>query len=319
MGKIKIRQGDDFFSKILRNIFIQLRISREIFKQKNVDLWIFFLDAHALLLPVLTSKLLSKKIVFLLAASIRKSSDSQKNFLDKFLIWAEYLNLKLTNGIIVYSENLIKEWELEMYASKLYVAHEHILNFDEYKIKKNFNKRSNLIGYVGRFSKEKGIIEFLESMTLILEEKNELKFIICGDGDLKEDVELYLDANNLHGKVKLLGWVSHEELPNILNDLKLLVLPSYSEGLPNIMLEAMACGTPVLATSVGAIPDIITSQEIGFLMNNNSPDSIAKNVLRVIRCSELEHISKNANKMVKNNFNYEKTVQRWFNILKNFN
>ena len=53
-------------------------------------------------------------------------------------------------------------------------------------------------------------------------------------------------------------------------------------------------------------------------MNNNSPNSIAKNVLKVIRLPELEITSTNANKMIKRNFNYETTVKRWFDILKNF-
>jgi hypothetical protein len=67
-----------------------------------------------------------------------------------------------------------------------------------------------------------------------------------------------------------------------------MVIPSFTEGLPNIMLEAMACGTPVLATPVGAISDIIRDSETGFIMENNSPKCIIENVNRVIGSSELE-------------------------------
>ncbi len=100
--------------------------------------------------------------------------------------------------------------------------------------------------------------------------------MIIGDGDLKSNVNKYLSQNGLENNVKLVGWSSHEDLPKYLNSLKLLVIPSYTEGLPNIMLEGMACGTPVLATGVGAIPDIINDEKTGFIMENNSPECIAK-------------------------------------------
>ena len=74
---------------------------------------------------------------------------------------------------------------------------------------------------------------------------------------MKDNIEAYLVKNNLSDTVKLTGWIPHGELPKYLNELKLLVVPSYTEGLPNIVLEAMACGTPILETSVGGIPDFI--------------------------------------------------------------
>ena len=100
-----------------------------------------------------------------------------------------------------------------------------------------------------------------------------------------------------------------------LNELKLLVLPSYTEGLPNIMLEAMACGTPVLATPVGAIPDVIKDGETGFIMENNSPERIAENVIRALNDSNLDIIVKNARELVEKDFTYEAAVERYRKIL----
>ena len=121
---------------------------------------------------------------------------------------------------------------------------------------------------------------------------------------------------NLNNKVELTRWIPHDELPDYLNELKLLILPSYTEGLPNIMLEAMACGTPVLATPVGAIPDVITDGETGFILENNSPECIAENVMRALNHHDLEKIVKNARELVEKEFTYEAAVKRYRAILK---
>ena len=104
-----------------------------------------------------------------------------------------------------------------------------------------------------------------------------------------------------------------------LNELKLLILPSYTEGLPNIMLEAMACGTPVLATKVGAIPDIIKDGETGFFLEDNSPECIAKSILNILNMPDekLEQVSESARKFVEDEFTFEKVAARWGQILSN--
>ncbi len=96
---------------------------------------------------------------------------------------------------------------------------------------------------------------------------------------------------------------------------RLLVLPSYTEGLPNIMLEAMACGTPVLATPVGTIPDVIIDGKTGFIMENNSPECIAANVVRALSSPDLERIAEDGKRFAEENFSFEKTVENWKGIL----
>ncbi len=144
-----------------------------------------------------------------------------------------------------------------------------------------------------------------------------MEFLIVGDGRLRNEIENYLNENNITDRVKLTGWIPHDELPDYLNELKLVVLPSYTEGLPNLMLEAMACGTPVLATPVGAIPDVITDNETGFIMASNSPECIVKNVIRVLEHSNTEMIVENAKVLVEREFTYVAAVERYRRILAN--
>jgi glycosyltransferase involved in cell wall biosynthesis len=72
----------------------------------------------------------------------------------------------------------------------------------------------------------------------------------------------------------------------------------------------MACGTPVLATSVGGVPDLIKDGNIGFIMADNSPECIARNVIRALEHPELEKIVKNARKFIKDEYSYEVMVRK---------
>ncbi|MCK4733232.1 MAG: glycosyltransferase family 4 protein [Methanophagales archaeon] len=303
--------------RTINHIFMQLRISFKLIGlAKSVDIWIFFLDSQALLLPVITAKLMRKKIIFALAASIMKSAKAQKDTLANVLVYSEAINYKLSNRIILYSPNLIKEWNLEKYKNKICIAHEHFFDFDKFKIKKKFDARKNLVGYIGRLSEEKGVLNFVKAIPEIIKKRGDLEFLIGGDGQLRDKIKRYLEGENLNDKVKLPGWVPREEFLTYLNELKLFVLPSYTEGLPHTILEAMACGTPVLATPVGAIPDVIKDGETGFIMENNSPECIAENIVRALKHANLDEIVENARVLVEREFTYEAAVERYRKILK---
>ncbi|MCL0059460.1 glycosyltransferase family 4 protein [Dehalococcoidia bacterium] len=311
----------NIFNKIINYISIQLIFSSKIIKlTKDVNIWVFFTGTHALLLPMIAAKLMRKKIVFALVSSIKDISKAQKNtffniLVYNVLIYSEDINYKLSNHIILYSPNLIKEWNLEKYRNKISIAHEHSLDFDKFKVTKTFDERIDLIGYIGRLSEEKGVLNFVKAIPEISKRKSHLEFLIGGDGQLRDGIKEYFGNENLNDKVKLAGWISHDELPNYMNELKLLVLPSHTEGLPNIMLEAMACGTPVLATPVGAIPDVIKDGETGFIMENNSPECIAENVIRALNHLNLGQTAQNARALVEREYTYEKAVEGYRNIL----
>jgi glycosyltransferase involved in cell wall biosynthesis len=282
---------------------------------RNVDFWIFFIGGNSLVLPVLTAKLLRKKVVLDLPGSITLVAKFSNDILSKPIEILEKINLILSNKIILYSPNLIKEYDLEKYKNKISIAHEHLIDFSKFKIKKKFDERANLMGYIGRLSEEKGVLNFVKATPEISKEKGDLEFLIGGDGQLCDKIKKHLDENNLTDKVNLAGWIPHDKLPDYLNELKLVVLPSYTEGLPNLMLEAMACGTPVLATPVGAIPDMITDGETGFIMEDNSSACIAENVVRALEHPDLERIVGDARALVEREFTYEAAVERYRGIL----
>jgi glycosyltransferase involved in cell wall biosynthesis len=164
-------------------------------------------------------------------------------------------------------------------------------------------------------SLEKGVLNFVEAIPRISKEQDNIKFFLGGNGPLYERIKEELKNNDLSQKVKLVGWIAHDKIADYLNELKMVVLPSYSEGLPTIVLEAMACGTPVLATPVGGVPDMIKDRETGFILENNSPKCIAENIIRALESKNLDEIVINARKLVDENYTYEVAVERYRDIL----
>lgn len=304
------------FTRAISYLWTQLRISYKLMKlTRNVDLWIFFIGGEGLVLPVLTAKLLRRAVIIASAGSGLKVAQAQRDPLARVSALLQSINHSLSDRIILYSERLLEEHGLQKYRNKIRIAPRHFLNINMFGIRKRLEERDDRVGYIGTLSVAKGVPNFIEAIPRVLEEKNKLEFLIGGSGQLQGEIEAYLENQGLNCKVKLLGWIPHDELPKYLNDLKLLVLPSYTEGLPNIILEAMACGTPVLATAAGAIPDIIKDGESGFIMEDNSPECIARNIIRALNHPSLEQMTKNARALIETEFTYRKAVEKYRKIL----
>jgi len=313
--EIRQLKSKNIFIRLFSYIRMQLKASFLIIKlkrKKSINTCVFFMEDGALL-PILISKLINNKTIWILPSNILLTDKDNIILETKILLYIRVLSYYFIDRIIVYSESLIMEWCLEKYINKIFVCSEHFINVNNFKVAKKYNERQKMVGYIGRFSGEKGVFNFIEAIPLI----QECDFVVIGDGNLRSKITGYINENNLSEKVRLMGWVSHDELPEYLNKLKLLVLPSYTEGLPNIMLEAMACGTPVLATPVGAIPDVIKDGETGFLLENNSPECIAETALKILHMPDdkLEKVSDNARALVEEKFTFEAAVERWSEIM----
>ncbi|MCP4613566.1 MAG: glycosyltransferase family 4 protein [Planctomycetes bacterium] len=301
--------------RVVHFVSLQIKFAYAVARwSRKTDAYIFFMG-EGLLMSVLAVKLSRKKVILHLAASQQKIDEATGDIFSRPFRFFEVLNYALADKIIVYSTRLINEWGLQAHKNKILIAHEHYLDFDRFKITKPVGEREDIIGFVGRIRAEKGIMQFVETIPKILSVKSNTKFVIVGEGPLAEQVEQYIDRNKLKSHVQLIGWISHDDLPESLNEFKLVVLPSYTEGLPNVMLEAMACGTPVLATPVGTIPDMIKDGETGFILEDNSSECIGSNIVRALDHPGLERISKNARDSVEGKFTYNVTVDEYSKVV----
>jgi glycosyltransferase involved in cell wall biosynthesis len=156
-------------------------------------------------------------------------------------------------------------------------------------------KNESIVLFVGRLVKEKGILTFIDSISLILKKKPDCIFFIIGDGPLKQQIIERCMKNDLKNNVKILGRVSDKNLKEYYYKASLLVLPSiWIENNPLTALEGMAFGLPIIASNRGGFLELIKNGENGFLIEPGNSTILAETTLKVLNDELL------SNKMRKN-------------------
>jgi len=126
--------------------------------------------------------------------------------------------------------------------------------------------QSRLLLSIGRLSAQKGQLLLLEAMQRLCADGTDARLLLVGDGELRTDVECAIRARGLERHVAVTGWVCEQELLRLLASARALVQPSFAEGLPVVLMEAMAMGRPVVATHVAGIPELVVAGESGWLV-----------------------------------------------------
>ena len=318
--------GSPILSTIIGELRAQIQTARYIVSIANeIDIILWRGRSSTFVIPLLLARLKKKKSILLLeskGSELVSKAYTGPLGIGGFILSHIYsviqrITYSLSDRLVVNVPELLKQSWLAKYKGKVFPYPAPIRFIDhDLKISNPLTQRPLKIGYIGRMSTEKGVLNFVKAIPSICSKISEVEFFFAGGGPLLHQVEKELAIPISQNQVIVHDWISHDELPTYLNQLKLLVLPSEYEGLPTIVLEAMACGTPVLATPVGAIPDIITDGETGFIMEDNSPECIARNVVRALKYPNLDQISENGVAVVDKEYRYEILRDRYKDIIK---
>lgn len=130
---------------------------------------------------------------------------------------------------------------------------------------------SQTLLFIGRLSREKGVYELMEAFDA--QERRDLNLVWVGEGPARADCEAHAERHP--GQVTLTGEIPLDQLPNWIAASDLLVLPSYREGTPNVVIEALVSGRRVVATDVGGIPKLITDSRFGCMVPAQDAASLA--------------------------------------------
>ena len=137
-----------------------------------------------------------------------------------------------------------------------------------------------------------------------LEHLPDCELLIVGEGDLWESLQSLAARLGVAGRIRFLGAVPQSELVHIYNASDMLVLASSNEGMPNVVLESMACGTPVVATNVGGIPEVVCAPEAGVIVQARDVESIVAGIRQLLK----DYPGTDATRTHAENFSWESTV-----------
>jgi len=153
---------------------------------------------------------------------------------------------------------------------------------------------------VGRICEQKGQLLLIQAAAKVRDIGERFELVLVGDGDMRPEVEALIQQHDLGDMVTITGWASGAEVQDELIGARALVLPSFAEGLPVVIMEALALGRPVLSTYVAGIPELVEPDASGWLVPPGSVDALVQAMLAVLRASpeRLEELGREGRRRV---------------------
>lgn len=294
-------------------VLYQLKYCIGIFNQRN-RLDLIFVSSSGTLFIVLASRLAQIFTVYRVGGALYLQQPTSTIWR---MIWKELLKIveKTTyffaEAIVIISNTQASDLELGKARSKTYVWNHYHFDLEKFDIYTNYTQRDIVIGHVG-VSEVKGTGKFLRAINELDSELMDEVLVVGGGPNLAEMQSRTVKGNH---EVTFTGRIARDKMPAKFNQMKLLVVCSESEGVPKVVLEAMACGTPVLATDIGGIADYIVHEQTGFLIDDNKPETIATGIEYALSNTDLPNISENARTTIEEEFSHKSVKESYSEFL----
>lgn len=212
-------------------------------------------------------------------------------FVSRLIVLIERVLAYITDRIMVLTElekkdylryNVANEKKLILIYQGLELEEFKIVDSERAKLRENFGvgTEEKLVGFVGRLEQIKGLRYFIEAARIVLEKRKDTKFILLGEGGLRSSLETQIHSWGIEDKIIFAGW--REDISEIFCILDILVLPSLNEAVGIVLLEAQAQGVPVVASSVGGIPEIVRDKQTGILVSPRDVRGLTEAILTLL-------------------------------------
>jgi len=165
------------------------------------------------------------------------------------------------------------------------------------QIKNEISVKENYVLYAGALNSRKGYSDLINAFSIVLKKHSDWKLILAGNGEIEKGLSIAKNLN-ISKKIIFTGWITGEEKDRLFRDAKIFCLPSYNEGFPMAVLDAISYGLPVISTPVGGILDVFTDRVDLSIFEPGDVDTLAKKIIELIEDAEIR------NKYIKASINH---------------
>lgn len=308
----------DYFRLItyLISLFFNLIVT---IRKYDIDI----IHAHSVVptgfIAVIVAKIM-KKPVFITVHGMDVTNFEDSPFF-KMLI---KFSLNRCNKALAVSEDLARKMRLLSNQNNIIVLR-NAVDLNRFKPLKNENLRKHykikgentLVLFVGYLDTFKGIFELVDAFYEVNKENKNAMLMMVGEGPKENELKKKVSNLGLERSVIFMGNLKPKEIHHYYQAADIFVLPSHTEGLPLVIIEAMACGLPVVATNVGGIPELITEGFNGFLIPPKNKEKLIKTLTILINDKKLrKKISKKSVEKIEYDFNINKKIIKLIELYK---
>jgi glycosyltransferase involved in cell wall biosynthesis len=259
--------------------------------------WPFWENAYYIIISRFLGYHVTLHFLGALDLSYESAGKIEKYFIRKVLCFPQKVIL-LSQKAYQLANTFISSDRLEIIPS----------NVDTDKFKPNLEKKHDNIEQVkvlfvgGADPIRKGVYDLLEASVIVVSSNPNVRFVISG-GENFEEIRKKWHVMGLDNYINYIGWIKEEEKAKIYQGADILALPSHNEGLPYVVIEAMSSGLPIIASSVGGIPEVVTHRENGFIIEIGDSKSLAKYIIELANNSQMrQEMSERNRKKAINNY-----------------
>jgi glycosyltransferase involved in cell wall biosynthesis len=309
-------------TRILGQITAQTKLTLRLRKIiVSLDVVLFDIGEYRNLLPLIFARMLKRKtlVIHLGGNKFLESRFDNPSGWGRLIPPVQDIMLRIcyltVDRILCISQSIVKYGQLSRYKNKILVYGGECVDTAQFVAKPPPSKRESVVGYAGRHTPKKGLLNLVRAIPLVLRERRDVNFAIVGSGEQHAIIVREVEKQGVKEHVSFTPWIPDAEYPSFLNRLKIFVQPSYEEGLPVTLKEAMASGAIVLATAVGGISDLVEDDKTGFILRDNSPDCIAETIIKTMENRHLDTIAANARSRIETQCSYSAIEANWRHIL----
>lgn len=176
-------------------------------------------------------------------------------------------------------------------------------------------KDRRIILYIHHLSPRKGPKYLIKAIPIVKKRVSNCVAILIGDGPQKNELENLIKELNLEEDIFLIGGVPNVDIPKYLAIADILVVPSVMEEFGRVLVEGMACKTPIVATNVGGIPEVAPNEKVALLVPPRNPQKLAEGIIRLLNNKNLsDYLSKNGYERAINLYSQQKVAKRFIEI-----